>query len=99
MKLNRFFSFFGSKWKIGNRYPPPEHDTIIEPFAGSAGYATNYADRKVILFEANPIIYGVWSWLIKATPREILRLPPHVPDLRELKVKLPQEAKWFIGFW
>ena len=29
------FSYYGSKGKIVDYYPPPKHKKIIEPFAGS----------------------------------------------------------------
>jgi len=32
------FSYYGSKSKIVDYYPPPKHKRIIEPFAGSARY-------------------------------------------------------------
>jgi hypothetical protein len=34
-QLRPFFGFYGGKWRDAlKHYPPPEHDTIIEPFAG-----------------------------------------------------------------
>lgn len=51
-----------------------------------------------MLYEANPIIYGVWDYLIHVKAEEMRRLPAHVPHIDELK-GIPEEAKWFIGFW
>ena len=42
-RLRPFFCYYGGKWRAAPKYPPPEHDTIVEPFAGAAGYATRYA--------------------------------------------------------
>lgn len=97
MRLRPFFSYYGSKWRLAPLYPSPEYETVIEAFAGSAGYATLYPQKRVWLFDINPVIVGVWDFLIKAPSREITKLPvvfDHVDDLI-----IPQEAKWFLGFW
>ena len=50
--MRPFFGFYGGKWRDAPKhYPFPEHDTIVEPFAGSAGYSVRYSDRNVILGE------------------------------------------------
>lgn len=95
----RLFPYYGSKMRIAGRYPPPQHDTIIEPFAGAAGYASRYFDRKVILYERDPIVFSVLSYLVKVKPEEILDLPLITPDLTLDDFVLTQEAKWLIGFW
>lgn len=98
--MRPFFPFYGSKWNIARYYPAPEHDLIIEPFAGGAGYATFFNAKQAALFDVDPIIAGVWSYLLRATPTEILSLP----EIAEVgdgvdNYDLPQEAKWLIGFW
>lgn len=97
--LRPFFSFYGSKWSIAPRYPAPEHDTIIEPFAGSAGYSLRHPGCMVELIDIDPVIVGVWSYLIATPSSEISQLPllgsgESVDDL-----SICQEAKWLIGFW
>lgn len=98
--LRPFFSFYGGKWRdTPKRYPKPEYQTIVEPFAGSAGYSMRYADRGVILFEIDPVIAAVWKYLIHVKPREILAIPDlpsegHVDDL-----DICEEARWLVGFW
>ena len=82
---------------MANYYPPPTHSTIIEPFAGSAGYALRYPDRNVRLYDADPIICAVWDYLIHVRPEEIRCLPLFFSHIDELNVC--QEAKWLIGFW
>ena len=96
-KLQPFFSYFGSKWRSIPSYPKPEHQTIIEPFAGGASYALHYPEREVCLIVKDPIICGVWEYLIKATVREILELPDTFENVNDIKA--PQEARWLIGFW
>lgn len=68
-------SYYGSKWKRAHLYPPPRHSTIVEPFAGAAGYSLNYADRAVILVERDPRIAAIWRFLIRATAADVLALP------------------------
>lgn len=69
------FSYFGSKSKLINRYSPPCHDLIIEPFAGSARYALKYFDRQVVINDLSPTISNIWLYLTTATPEEIKALP------------------------
>lgn len=99
--MRPFFPYYGSKWNIARYYPAPNHPVLIEPFAGSAGYATFYEHPRVVLYDLDPVIAGVWSYLMRATPTEILTLPelPEVGDHVDNYPHLPQEAKWLIGFW
>jgi site-specific DNA-adenine methylase len=69
------FYYYGRKQKIFKYYPEPKHDTIIEPFAGSAAYSMNYHTKNVILIEKDKRIANLWSYLIKVEPSEILGLP------------------------
>lgn len=95
--LRSFFSFYGSKWRMAPRYPKPVHSTVIEPFAGSAGYALRHFDRDVILVEKDPLIASLWHWLIHVPSSEIRALPEHVECVDDMKSS--QEAKWLVGFW
>lgn len=96
--LRPFFPFFGSKWRTVPSYPPPEHDLIIEPCAGSAGYATRYADRNVLLIDRDPVVVGVWEYLTRVKPEELLSIPDVREHISEIAV-WPQEARWLVGFW
>ena len=95
--LRPFLSYFGGKWQEAPHYPAPAHGTIIEPFAGSAGYALRYPERQVILFELNPKLAAVWQYLIAVKASEIRRIPlcEHVDDLPSW---VSQPAKWLIGW-
>ena len=95
--MRPFFSFFGSKWRVANHYPVPRHSTIIEPFAGSAGYSLRYPNHQIRLFDADPGICAVWRFLIGVTPEEIMRLPLAFNHIDELNVC--PEAKALVGFW
>lgn len=93
--LRPFFSYFGGKWTLAPRYPAPEHDTIVEPFAGSAGYATRYPDRDVIRVERAPEIAALWRWLIRVSADEVLSLPLDPADA----IDLAEQPRALIGFW
>lgn len=99
MSLRPFFSYYGSKWRAAPRYPVPRFDTIIEPFAGSAGYSLRYPSRRVVLVDSDPVIARLWRWLIAAQPGEILALPDLEADQRVDDLRICQEARWLIGFW
>lgn len=98
--MRPFFPFYGSKWNIARHYPVPTGATVVEPFAGSAGYSLFYDCPRVHLIDADPIIAGVWSYLIEVSADEILSLPEMLQAGDSVdNYALPQEAKWLIGFW
>lgn len=71
------FSFYGSKSKLVGRYPEPEHDLIIEPFAGGASYSLqNGENRQVRLNDLNPEVYRLWRFLVDTPNDEILEMVP-----------------------
>ena len=69
------FSYYGSKSKIVDYYPPPKYGKIIEPFAGSARYSLKYWDRDILLVDKYTGIVEAWKYLIEATKADILSLP------------------------
>lgn len=97
--MRPFFPYYGSKWNIARHYPVPTGH-VIEPFAGSASYATYYDAPRASLIDADPVIVGVWRYLLAARPAEILSLPelPNVGDSVD-DLNITQEARWLIGFW
>lgn len=97
--LRKFFSYYGSKGSAAKHYPAPDYATIVEPFAGSAGYSLLYADRKVILCDVDPVIAAIWRYLIRVTPEEILAIPDAALDGSVDDIRVCQEAKWLVGFW
>jgi hypothetical protein len=98
--IRPFFGYYGGKWRDAlKHYPPPKFDTIVEPFAGSAGYSLRYADKQVVLCEVDPILAGVWEYLINVSPSEILAIPDVPDDASVDDLKICQEAKWLVGFW
>jgi len=95
--MDLFFCYFGGKWQIAKHYPAPQHQVLIEPFAGAAGYSLRYPEKQVKLFDLDPAICGIWDYLIKSDSNEILALPIEFNSVDDLKI--PQEARWLIGFW
>ena len=98
--MRPFFYYFGGKYRAAVHYPPPQHGTVIEPFAGAAGYSTRYYRKDVLLIDADPVIAGLWNYLISVPASEIRRIPllDHDQTVDDL-VGWPQEARWLVGFW
>lgn len=95
------FKYFGSKCRSGKYYPAPRYSTIIEPFAGGAGYSLRYRDRNVILLDLDDELIRLWQWLITADPAEIAALPHESlvvgQDIRSLGLR--PEAADLIRRW
>lgn len=85
------FVYYGGKKGSAHRYPPPAFGTIIEPFAGSAGYALAWAKRstRVILVEKNPGIVALWRRL---------QAPDAADDLRNVTAIRGDRADPFVAF-
>lgn len=97
MKLNPFFSYFGSKWRSTRYYPQPLYNLVLEPFAGSAGYSLNFSNLEIRLYDIDTLVCSLWEYLIKVKESEILALPAVVDNVDEHI--LIQEQKHLIGFW
>lgn len=89
------FKWFGSKWSSSRYYPIPEYDTVLEPFAGGAGYSLRHYKKNIVLAERDTHIRNLWSWLIhEATESSIRDLPINIPegtDIRTLGLSYGQE--------
>lgn len=94
--LKPFWWYYGGKWRAAKRYPVPT-DTIVEPFAGAAGYSLRYADRRVVLVEKYPVVAEIWRWLIGASRADVIAIPcvDHVDDL---PARVPEGARALVGF-
>ena len=97
--LRPFFPFYGSKWRTASLYGDPRGSTVVEPFAGSAGFSVFWECDDVWLFDIDPVIVGVWDYLIKATKFDFANLPLLSPGQSITDFNISQEAKWLIGFW
>ena len=99
--LAPFWRYYGGKNRAAKLYPAPEHNLIVEPFAGAAGYSCRYYWKKVVLVDRSPIIAGIWRYLINASEREVLAIPdiPEGGTVDDLPTWVPPEARWLVGFW
>ena len=97
--MRPFFTFYGGKWRAAPKYPQPRYDTVIEPFAGSAGFSVRNHARRVILVEKDPIIAATWRYLLRVLPSEILALPDIEPGQSVHDLGVSQEAGCLIGWW
>jgi hypothetical protein len=92
------FSYYGSKSKIVDYYPPPKHERIIEPFAGSARYALKYFYKQITLVDKYEVIIKTWKWLQQCSPNDIKKLP--IMKIGETldNYNLTADEKMFMGF-
>lgn len=97
--MRPFFTYYGGKWRSAPRYPAPRHRTIVEPFAGSAGYAVRYNAPRVLLVDKDPAVVGTWRYLVGASAEEIMRLPDLEPGETVHDLAVPAEARNLIGWW
>ena len=94
-----FWYGYGGKWRDARRYPAPIHSTIIEPFAGAAGYSLRYPSHHVILVERDPQLAAVWRYLLRVSPAELLALPDLAEGQRVDDLPVCPEARLLIGLW
>lgn len=92
------FSYYGSKSKIVDYYPPPKYGKIIEPFAGSARYSLKYWQKDILLIDKYPVIIEVWNYLINASEKDILNLPKMKTGDSIDNYNLADIERKFLGF-
>lgn len=95
--LRPFWRYYGGKWRAAPRYPAPQCASIVEPFAGAAGYSLRYPDRKVILVEKYDVIVAVWRFLIGASRADVLSIPL-VDSVDDLPDNVRDGARALVGF-
>jgi hypothetical protein len=93
-----FFSYYGSKWTGAKHYGPPRHDLVIEPFAGSASYATRWDCENVRLYDLSQDICDLWSWLIGCSVEDVERIPDAFESYAEV-LALPRGPQMLVRFW
>jgi hypothetical protein len=99
LTVRPFFLRYGAKWAAARDYGPPRRPNVIEPFAGSAGYAVYWEPPRVTLVERDPLIVALWRWLQRVPPHEIMAIPTDIDSVDELPARFGEEARWLVGFW
>jgi hypothetical protein len=68
----------------------PAYDTLVEPFAGSAGYSHSlrYSHLNISICELDPVLAEVWRYLTVVKPSKIRAIPDvrHDGSVDDLKV-------------
>ena len=99
MSLKPFWRYYGGKYRAAPRYPEPVFNTIIEPFAGAAGYSMRYPHLQVVLIEKYPVLAEIWRYLINVSEEEIRRIPLNPHSVDDLPMWVPVPARNLIGWW
>ena len=91
--------YYGAKLKLVTKYPKPNFDTIVEPFAGSAQYSLKYFEKNVTLIDKYDVVARIWKWLQLCSEGDILKLPviPLGKSVNDYTWDC-EEARWLIGF-
>ncbi len=99
--LRPMFPYYGSKWLKARLYPSPVGRLVVEPFAGAAGYSLWHEPAEVLLLDIDPVVAGVWAYLISATGEQIAALPDLLKpgDTLTDYLHLPPATRHLIGFW
>jgi site-specific DNA-adenine methylase len=92
------FSYYGSKSKIVDYYPPPKHQKVIEPFAGSARYALKYWQKDILIMDKSENVIKVWQWLQTCSKNDILKLPKLTTGLDIRKIELSEIERIFLSY-
>lgn len=92
------FSYYGSKSKIVDYYPPPKHKRIIEPFCGSARYSLKYWQNDVLLVDKYSVVIRIWKWLQNATENDVRGLPEPTYKQNIEDFNISADEKLLMGF-
>ena len=97
--MKPMFLYLGAKHKLARDLGRPRYPHVIEPFAGSLGYSCYWEPPQVTAIERDPIIAGIWRYLIRVSPDEIMRLPSRIDNVAEISGNTCEEARHLIGMW
>jgi len=84
------FYYYGGKVRLASKYPEPNYDRIIEPFAGAAGYSMYWLSKKknlkTTLIEKDSRVVELWHRLLAMSSQEIL------------SISMPKAGEWTEDF-
>jgi hypothetical protein len=73
------FGYFGAKHGMARFYPEPQHNVVVEPFCGAAGYSVYWAKRGLIkhaiLIDNNPHVIDLWKRLQTMSVDDVMDIP------------------------
>lgn len=79
------FYYYGAKNQLAKYYPYPEHNLIIEPFAGSAAYSCFHLlknkELKCLLIDKDEKVAECWNFLLNCSEKDIINYP--TPKINE----------------
>jgi site-specific DNA-adenine methylase len=96
--MRPFFSYYGAKYTVAKYAGAPRRDLVIEPFCGSAAYATRYAPRLAALYDISPDICELWDWLIHCSDADVRAIPDAFEHFEEVQ-RLSRGASLLVRFW
>lgn len=96
--MRPFFSYYGAKYTGAKHYGPPRHETVIEPFAGSACYSTYWNVKRAKLYDVSLDICDLWDFLINCSARDIEAIPDSFSCDEEL-LALQRGPRLLCAFW
>lgn len=96
--MRPFFSYYGAKYTGAKHYGPPRHETVIEPFAGSACYSTYWNVKRAKLYDVSSDICDLWDFLINCSARDIEAIPDSFSCNEEF-LALQRGPRLLCAFW
>lgn len=96
--MRPFFSYYGAKHTGAKYLGEPRHPVVVEPFAGSACYATRWAPEQAHLYDVSPDICALWDWLIRCSEADVAALPDAFEHMDQVQA-LPSGAALLVKFW
>lgn len=96
--MRPFFSYYGAKYTGAKYLGPPRHELVIEPFAGSACYATRWNAPRAKLYDASVDICDLWDFLIHCSEQDIRSIPDSFDSIEQVH-SLSRGASLLCRFW
>lgn len=96
--MRPFFSYYGAKYTAARYLGAPRRPLVIEPFAGSAAYATRWEPTEARLYDVSDDICALWDWLINCSNRDVQDVPDSFEHYDEVDA-LSRGPQLLARFW